>query len=468
LPALLLLCLALALGCAAPAGRAAPENPYGLVWQAWGEIRRSYPGSPMLDRDSLVGSAIAALPGLEESPPYPFLTQVGRLRGQPPAGVPPELADLWRALTLHQRTWPAYTAEELAQAAITGLVAGLEDPGAAYYTAQEYPQARQSLEGGFPGSYQGIGAEVDAADGLLRLFPQEGSPAAAAGLQAGDMVVGVDGRSIEGMTPGQVIGWVRGPAGTSVVLTIRRPGQPETLEYQVVRGEITVPSVAHQMTPGDIAYLNIQALRDDTGRQTAQALEDLARQPVEGVILDLRAIPAGSTAAALEVAGRFLPPGALVMYEVDGEGRRRDWKSPGESGPQGALPPTVIDPLPVPGQTLHAAPDFRQAPLAVVVDENTRGAAELAAAALQDAGRGRVFGMATPGQAAGYAFRELADGSALYLPEGVWYTPSGRRVTGAGVRPDEEVPYQVQNNWFGESQLNQAYQYLDARRPVAR
>jgi carboxyl-terminal processing protease len=445
---LILVLLVVAPACAAP-----PTPPdqadAGLVWEAWAKVRQSYPKPEDMNVDGVVGSAMAGLPGLREAPPYPFLTQVGRLRGQPPLGVPPELADLWRALTLHQKIWPHFTHAELVRGAIAGMVAGVGDPQAFYVTAEQLPQARQTLERGYAGSYQGVGAEVRPDAGYLRLFPVGGGPAQQAGLLPGDVLLAVDGRPVAGQTVTQVIAQVRGLAGAPVQLTIGRAGQPAPLEYRVTRAELLVDTVSYRVAPGDIGYLAIDQLRDNTGQQTAQALEELGRRPLDGLILDLRAIQGGSMAAALEVAGQFLPVGSLLMYEVDVAGQRKDWTAPNGEPPSYG------------GRT--ALP-----PLAVVVDQDTVGAAEVLAAALQDAGRASVIGVATPGRAVTYGFTPLQDGSALYLPIARWHTPSGRQLSGSGVRPDEEVPLQVQDNWFGESQLNRAYQYLDGHRPVAR
>lgn len=437
--------LAFAPACAAPPAPAPGEADLALVWEAWAQVRQSYPGPADLEVNAVVGSAIAGLPGLAETSPYPFLTQVGRLRGQPPVGVPPELADLWRAIILHQQTRPDVIPAELVAGVIAGMVDGVGDPQAFHVIAGQLQHARQALERGHPGSYQGIGAEVRPDAGYLRLYPVPDSPAQQAGLLPGDVLLGVDGQSVAGQDAGQVIDQVRGPAGTGVQLTIGRAGQSSPLEYRVTRAELPVDTVSYQVTPGNMGYLAVDQLLDNTGQQTAQALEELLGQPLDGLILDLRAIPGGSTAVALEMAGQFLSPGSLMMYEVDGSGQRKDWTATHASA----------------GLAVGLA-------LAVVVDENTVGAAEIVAAALQDAGRASVIGVATPGQAVTYDFTVLRNGSALYLPVSRWHTPSGRRLSGAGVRPDVEVSRQPESGGFGESQLNRAYQHLDEQRPVAR
>ncbi|MBM3942696.1 MAG: PDZ domain-containing protein [SAR202 cluster bacterium] len=442
----LALFLLTSLACVPQWGRASQPDPYALVWEAWATIEQSYPNSSALDMPAVTGSAIAALPGMAETSPYPFLTEVGRLRGQPPVGVPPELADLWRALTLHQKTWPAYTPVELSQAAIAGMALALPDARTAYFSAADYPQAQRSIPSSFPGAYQGIGASVDMAEGVVRLVPQEGGPADQAGLQPGDALVAVNGKPVAGLSLDEVTSLVRGASGTGVRLRVQRAGQPGALDYQVVRRDIEVTTATYQEVPGNIGYLAIHQLRDNTGQQTARIMESLRHDPPVGLILDLRAVPEGSSTAALEVAGQFLPAGTVLVFEKERAGQRKEWIVPnGQAG--------------VGSDVL---------PLAVLVDEGTLGPAEALAAGLQAAHRAMLVGVATPGDAATYGFALLSDGSALYLPTALWHTSNGELLSGVGLRPDIEMALQQEQRGFGDSQLNRAYEYLDRMRPVAR
>ena len=406
-----------------------------LVWEAWDSIKESYVLEDRLDSEAVVSSMVQSLLDLTETPPYPFLTTVGRLRGQPPVGIPPELADVWRALVLHQKRWPEYQVSELVDAAILGMLEGLDDSSVFFLASEEsYAEALESVAG----SYAGIGASVIVEEDRILLFPGEDTQAEKADLEPADVLLEVGGESVAGLTVAEVADKVRGPAGTKVELLVERVDEPEPLQINVIRGNIELPSVAFQLVPGGIGYIGINQFRENTGEKVIEALETLKRIDMLGLILDLRANPGGSPEAARQMVSQFLPAGGLFMYEIDRLGNRKDWV-------------TLEEGLVAEGLLM-----------AVLVNEGTAGVAEAVAAVLQATDRAEIIGTQTAGKGSTNTFVELSNGSAIYLPTALWYTPGDELLEGVGVEPDTWVPLQAENQGFGrESQFNRAYEYLD-------
>ena len=418
-----------------------------LVWEAWEEINRNYASSEGLDPESVLTGAMARVLELLDITPYPFLTNIGRMRGQAPAHVPGEMLDLWRAVAIYQASNPDFDPSTVAETAVGGMLAGLGDSSAVYLDATQYPQAKESLEGGIEGSYLGIGARVISQDGQIVLFPFADSPAESAGVLPGDIVSAVGGVSVLGQGVQEVVDQVAGPKGTKVALELIREGESEPISLEVFRGDIELQSVASQLIPGGIAYVRISRFRDNTAEQVFSALESLNRFDMLALVLDIRTNPGGSPAAAKETAGQFLPGGTLFGYVEDENGDR-----------------TAV--------TIDANEDrlsLDDLLIAVLVNEQTSREAETLAAALQGSGRATLIGVTTAGDSSAYGFVELSDGSALYMPMSRRYAPSGEILGRIGLTPDLEVVSVPESEGFGpESQFNRAYEFLDGQLPPFR
>ncbi len=201
-PALLILALLLlstALACGTSDRDTSPGEELEAVWEAWGVVKESYAHRESIEPEKVVSAALLNLLGLVDGDSYPFLTDVGRVRGQAPPGVPPELGDVWRALVLFQERWPDIERPRLAATAISGMVAGLGDPAAAFLNAEAYPEVKQHLEENLEGEYRGIGARVIAQNEQILMFPFDDTPAEKAGIQDGDVLFG--GRRTTGRRP---------------------------------------------------------------------------------------------------------------------------------------------------------------------------------------------------------------------------------------------------------------------------
>ncbi len=433
--------LLLLLLSACRAGASREDDPLSLVWESWSIIQSSYVEADQLDAEKASGQAIEAMLQAADVPPYPFLTKLDQLKARPPRSVPEGLEDIWRAWHLLKESKPDLDDTMLAESATRGLLRGLEGPDASYLSQDAYHRATENLTG----TYEGIGAYVnETEDGqavIVGLIP--GSPAEAAGLQEGDIIVAVDGEDVRGQSLEEVMAKVRGPDGTQVTLRVAREGLQNPLEFTITRGSVDLPSVDVALLPGAIGYVAITTFRDTTGDDFVTALERLKQAEALALILDLRFNPGGTVEAAQKVVSQFVSEG-LVMYQVATDGTRSD--------------------VAVLGNPLM--PDV---PLAVVVNEFSASASEVVAGALQDHGRAKVFGTKTFGKGSTNTFKELPGGGALYIPVSYWYTPNGRQIEGVGIQPDVVSTISQQDIVQGvDRQLLDAYNYLDSLLPSTR
>lgn len=318
---------------------------------------------------------------------------------------------------LHQRQWPRVSNTDRAEAVIDSMMATLEGPLASYFPAARYPEASENLAQSLEGSYLGIGARILRRGGSVILEPYKDSPADKAGIQKGDVLKAVDGRPVAGRSVDEMIDLFDGPKGTKAQLRVERAGEPSSLEIDVFRGTIDMPSMTRQLAPGGIGYISIDRFRDNTGEQFADALEALDGFDMLALILDLRSNRGRSLDAARQVAASLLPSGSLFLSTQELGRVRQDQRL--ETDPN--------------------RPFEGEIPMVVLINERTRGEAEVVAAALQDANRAVIMGAKSPGITAGYEFLELSDGSAVYLPTVRWYRPSGQLLGNEGIIPDVRV-----------------------------
>ena len=438
---LLLLLMAASITAVACRTSTTTSDEVGLVWETWGHIKSSYVGADALDSQDITGNMILKMLDASDKPSYPFLTELEGVRGRVPGDVPRELTDVWKGWTLFREKWPEVNPELLAGAAIEGMLESLGDKFLEHLNPESYERAQESLRG----TYEGIGAFVSIAeDGRIILSPMTDSPAERAGLQAGDLMVAVDGESVQEKSVQEVVDQVRGPAGTKVTLVLDRPGEDEPLELAVVRGAILMKSVERRLLPGSIGYLYISDFKVNTPEEVLDELELMSRLDTLALILDLRSNPGGLIDSAQKVASEFIQ-GGLFMYEVDKEGVRKDW--PIEDGGIAT----------------------EELPMVVIVNQFTASAAEAVAGALQDSGRAVIIGARTTGKGSASEFKTLSDGSAVYLPVSHWYTRSGNLIQGEGVIPDIESILTAEDRSSGiDSQLADAFNYLDDLLPSFR
>lgn len=324
--------------------------------------------------------------------------------------------------------------EERVQGAIQGLIQSLDDP----YTAYIPPDLAAVLREDTTGEFEGIGAFVEEApEGgvqIIRVF--EEGPAEQAGMEAGDIVVAVDGQDVTGMILNEALLLIRGEAGTTVRLTVFRMEEDEMLEFSVTRERLLVPTVESEMLEDNVGYVALFQFNAIATRELRAAVEDLMNQGAESIILDIRNNPGGFLDEAVSVADLFLPRG-IVLIERNVDGREQTFRT--RSG--------------------DIAEDVR---LVVLVNENSASASEIVAAAVQDNGRGTLIGETTFGKGSVQLLYNLSDGSQLRVTYANWYTPDDVSISENGVEPDIVVEADEADTSADDVQLERALEFLQS------
>ncbi len=305
------------------------------------------------------------------------------------------------------------TSENLSQGAIRGLVDALGDDGHTEYLTPEELKVEQDV---LKGRVVGIGVVLDQRSSApLVISVLDGSPAARAGLRAGDIIASVDEVETARLPLGELADLVRGEPGTKVRLGIERPGDVDREIVDIVRDEVEVDPVSWALAPGsDVAVIRVVQFSAGAGEEVRGSVREARAAGALGVVLDLRGNPGGLVDEALDAAAAFLDGG--VAYQE----RARDEQ-----------------PRPVAIATGRAIDT--EMPLVVLVDYGTASSGEILAAALRDNDRATIVGETTFGTGTILNTISLSDGSALRLGVREWLTPAGERVFRLGVAPDEGV-----------------------------
>ena len=299
----------------------------------------------------------------------------------------------------------------LMRGAIRGMMEAVGDKQTFYMDPVVYEAETSTLSG----EYEGIGAFVDTTGDYLSIIsPIEGSPAEAAGLKPGDLIVAIDGVDMTGTPPEEARQKVIGPAGTTVTLSVAREGQEEPLEFIITRAKITIPSVTGKMLENDIAYIDINQFGDKTTSELNTVLGELLPQNPKGIIIDLRNNGGGYLQTSIEVASEFIDKG-VILYERYGDGSRDTYNALGNG----------------------RATDL---PIVVLVNEGSASASEILAGALQDYERAKLVGVITYGKGSVQQWIPLSDeNGAARVTIARWLTPDERLIDGVGLTPDFTV-----------------------------
>jgi len=304
--------------------------------------------------------------------------------------------------------------EQLFKGAYQGMLQSL-DPYSQYLDQQESATFAADTEGKFGG----LGIEISIADGMLTVVsPIRGTPAYEAGIMAGDVILKIDGKSTERITLPEAVRVLRGEPGTQVVLTVRHPHSQADTDITITRAVINPPSVEYEMADPElgIGLVRINSFSAKVTRELLDALKDLQKQGLKGLILDLRGNPGGLLDKAVEVADVFLDQGVIVSYR----GRRPEQKKE---------------------YLAHKDDRFESLPLVLVVDGGSASASEILAAALRDHHRALLVGARTYGKGSVQNLIPLGDGAALKLTTARYYTPAGKPIEDrVGIMPDVYVP----------------------------
>ncbi len=330
----------------------------------------------------------------------------------------PEFAKLFAT---YQRIKSSYVEpvedEVLIRGAINGMLAAL-DPHSAYLDGP----ALQRLETMIDGNYQGLGISVQMEDGAVKVVsPFKGSPADQAGIKAGDYITHIDGKLIYGLELDEAVKQMRGVAGTSIQLSIFRPGRDEPFDVSVTRGLIELEPVTYELEEGGIGVISVNEFSRDVGIDVNNALVALRRDNggrLNGLVLDLRRNPGGSLDEAVALSDLFLSEGQIVSQR--GRSRR--------------------DTVYYEAESVYRGDAAAGVPIIVLIDAGSASASEIVAGALQDQRRALVMGERSFGKGSVQTLLPLTRDAALKLTTARYYTPSGRSVQEGGIEPDIRVP----------------------------
>jgi carboxyl-terminal processing protease len=325
---------------------------------------------------------------------------------------------------------------ELTKEALKGMLNRL-DPHSDYMDEQEFRLARSDIAGKFGG----LGIQISQQNGVPKIIsPIDGTPAARAGLQPGDLIVAVDGSSTHGTSLTKIVRVLRGSPGSKVKLTIAR-GTETPFDVTITRAIIEVDTVKSKMLPDGIGYVRITRFGDDTPKDFRQALAGLKKEAssLKGLVLDLRNDPGGLLSAAVDVTSEFLSSGTVVTIK----GRRGSDNHEFKVNNSGLTLPDT--------------------PMVVLINGASASASEIVAGALQDRKRATVMGTQSFGKGSVQTIIPLNGHGAVRLTTALYYTPGGRSIQGQGIKPDIIVDVPKEQQVAGgvllrESALSGAFQ----------
>ncbi|MHC4479342.1 MAG: S41 family peptidase, partial [Planctomycetota bacterium] len=297
----------------------------------------------------------------------------------------------------------------LYEAAMKGMVGSLEDRYSAYLTAEQLKRIGEETAGEFAG----VGIVLRAADGralVHRVLP--GGPAEGAGVEAGDVITGVDGRDVSEEPLERIAAAVRGDAGDEVELTVLRPATGESLQFRLTRAIILVPNVESEMLEDGIGLVRVVGFDRNSAQEVGVALEELGAAGMKALVLDLRGNSGGLVKQATLVCDMFLSEGLIMGLRT----RNGAAEPPAEAGPGMLIEETL--------------------PVAVLVDGGSASAAEIVAGALQAHERAAVVGTRTVGKGSVTTVLRLPDESGLILTVAHYVLEGGRLIEGKGIQPD--------------------------------
>jgi carboxyl-terminal processing protease len=332
----------------------------------------------------------------------------------------------------------------LYEKATQGMLEQLKDPYSVLLTGDDYKALTEQTSG----NYAGLGIQIDVRDGWITVVaPLPETPAERAGIQTGDQIVEVDGKSTEGWKNDEAVKALRGVAGSKVTITVRRSGLPEPIKYPLLRAQIHIRSVpAGMLFDGGVGYISLNPVSETSAGELRQEITAMKRKGMKSLLLDLRYNPGGLLDQGVEVSDLFLDSKQEI---VSTRGRAR-------------------------GSTKQFFDDARQTwpelPIVVLVNEGTASAAEIIAGALQDHDRAVVVGTPTFGKGLVQTLFPLGEGVALKLTTARWYTPSGRTIQRTVENEEEQLAQaalEASDTMLGEPDPSASDSAIEAR-PIYR
>lgn len=316
---------------------------------------------------------------------------------------------------------------KLIEAAVNGMLSSL-DPHSSYMDAKAFKEMQEQNSGEFGG----LGIEVTQEDNAIKVVtPIDDTPAARAGVRAGDIITALDGEAVQGMTLQQAVDKMRGPVNTPITIKVKRAGADEPIEIKIVRDIIKPKPVRARVEGEDIGYLRITQFNDKTTETLKEGIETISKaipdDKLKGIVIDLRNNPGGLLDQAISVSDAFLEKGEIVSTR----GRNSDdvQRFSARSG-----------------DLVHGKP------VIVLVNGGSASASEIVAGALQDHKRATILGTRSFGKGSVQTIIPLNGNGALRLTTARYYTPSGRSIQAKGIEPEIEVKQNVPDDFKGKDE----------------
>lgn len=310
-------------------------------------------------------------------------------------------------------------AQTLLSGAIKGMLQSTGDP----YTDFLSPEIAKEFTVNIQASFYGVGIRLDSRNGLTVVAPIAGTPAAEAGIQPGDQIIEIDGTSTKDMTSLEAVNLIRGKLGTSVSLTLLRPGVLQSFTVTLKRAKIeinTVESAVITNGTDKIGYIKLIEFSEPTAKEFEKALKDLLKQSPTALILDVRNNPGGLLTSVAHITDLILQKGLIVYTRGRTQNENFEYRA--------AQKNTLLK---------------EDIPVGILINQGSASASEILAGALQDTKRGIIIGKKSFGKGSVQKTRELPDHSILKYTVAKYYTPAGKTIEGVGLEPDIEV-----DMWF--------------------
>lgn len=317
--------------------------------------------------------------------------------------------DVWNLISERHIDKNEFDLVKMRDGAIAGMLEAIGDPFTSYLPPKESKQFFEDIGGKF----SGVGIEIGKRDGVLTVIaPLEDTPAAKAGMLAGDKIIKIDDTITADLELDEAVQLIRGKKGTPVVLTVNRNG--DTLEFNIVRDDIKITAVRTKMIDDDIAYIKITTFNQNADSEFEKAAKKIIDTGTEKIILDLRNNPGGLLESAIYIAGWFLESEDIITIEDFGNGELDLYRA-AQSG------------------------SLKDAKVIVLINQGSASASEIVAGALRDSSGIKLIGETTFGKGSVQEVEHLKDNSSVKYTVARWLTPSGHSIDETGLAPDIEV-----------------------------
>lgn len=341
--------------------------------------------------------------------------------------------DVWNRLEEEYVDHDKIDREKLVYGAISGMVKAVGDPYTTFFPPVESKRFQEDVNG----SFSGIGAEIGIRKDVLTIItPLKGSPAERAGILAGDKILKINATSTAELSLEEAVGFIRGPQGTEVTLTITRNGADTIKDIKIMRNTIVVPVIETKKIGNDIFYIHLLNFNETSALEFRKALQEMLVSGRQKLVLDLRNNPGGYLHRAVDIASWFLPAGEAVAIEKRSDGSEFAYRSSGHKF-------------------------LETTPVVVLVNEGSASASEILAGALRDIRGILLVGEKTFGKGSVQEYSELPQTTSIKITVAKWLTPKGTSINDTGIEPDviiKRTPEDVEND--RDPQLDKAIEAL--------